>query len=396
MTEGFTKESEIQNLLVEELKRSTIFVRTEPSECRFDCAAYVSEKLVIGTAKKPQLSCHEKFDRYFCRLLWDAYRDEAEIPGEEREALKVKAAGDLKPGDYGYWSKVGNVPEYRLGRKTYGDSTGLWLAVRDECRCPEDEDCPTFAEQYEKHLASLKEGRYAPGLHLFEIKSDGDNHSRLVHQIPQMLMIADYVWLVLGEKQPVPDWLPPFVGILRFRDGTKDFGIERIVHLVKKEPKRHWQTIADQDFLGSLPADALSELLRKWAINGLFRWEKGNVVLDMTKEIGEVLDYIAKLDFERGIQDKDREHFSNLLKLTRERIKAQDFDYAIEHLIGATKLRQGMHEGDLKIRQITNELCYALRQRERAYERLREDLKEREKLGRVDGSGEDKGRDSQS
>jgi hypothetical protein len=397
MAGDFTRESELQELLVAELKRSTIFVRSEPSQCRFDCAAYVTEKLQIGPAKKPQIACHEKFDRCFCRLLWEAYKDEAEIPAEEREALKAKAAKGLKPGESGYWSSVQNVPGFRLGRKAYKDSTGLWLAVREECKCPEDGDCPTFKDQFERHYATLKEGRYAPGLHLFEIKSDGDNHSRLVHQIPQMMGLADYVWLVLGANQPVPDWLPPFIGILRYDETAKEFRIERFVRLVKREPKRHWQTIDDQGFLGSLPADALSELLRKWVINGLFRWEKGNIILDMTKEISEVLDYIAKLDFQKGIKEKDRDRFNNLLKLTRENIKSRDFEYAFEYLLEATKLREGMHDGDLKIRRLTNLLCHAISLRERAYKRLREQIKEREANGPESvRSGENQSQDCQS
>ena len=53
------------------------------------------------------------------------------------------------------------------------------------------------------------------GLHLLEFKSDHDDVNRFLEQLPHYAMLGDYVWLVLGERQKEPKWLPSFVGLFR-------------------------------------------------------------------------------------------------------------------------------------------------------------------------------------
>jgi hypothetical protein len=146
---------------------------------------------------------------------------------------------------------------------------------------------------------------------VFEVKSDGDNHSRLVHQIPQMIFIADYAWLVLGEHQEIPSWLPPFIGIMRFNETSETFAIERMVRLIERTPIQHWQVLEDHEYPIGLHAGAVLRMNQKWIINALFRWKHGELIVDMSDEIDSIMEWVKKVGAklpkteQRSLDDED-------------------------------------------------------------------------------------------
>jgi hypothetical protein len=291
-TEAYTHGDGIQKALVEELKKSTPYVRAEPSACRFDCVAYIPDKLLIGKKDKPQLACVHRYRRFYCYLQWEALREEASISGEEEKALE--SAWLKEHPTEREWTAHYRIPHYRLGDKSFSEPHHLWASFREVCRCDENPDCPSFNENYQE-LHEKYHGHFANGLHVFEIKSDGDDHSRLVYQIPQMIFLADYAWLVLGEKQEIPTWLPPFVGIMRFNEEDKNFSIERIVTLIDRTPTQYWQVLEDHGYPTGLNADDVLSLNQKWIINAIFRWKHKELVVDMTEELENIMEWMKQV-----------------------------------------------------------------------------------------------------
>lgn len=282
--------SDIQGRLHDLLLKSTPYVKTESSVMRFDLAAYISRDIRVGFATDPQLRCSQRFRGNHCKLKWEAMREEAVLSNEERETLTAEAIKgiDRETNHHAYYQALDKVPGFILGDRGWIWDNHLYNATEKECRCDNNEDCPTWLEQYNKEKRELAKGIYLPGLHLFEIKSDLDSYTRLVHQLPAMYGIADYAWLVLGEKQEIPAWLPPWIGVLRFVERGKKFRVERKEHIEKGLPSLHVRWLQEHDTSTTLSPRIIRDLLKKWSINAMFGWDAECVVVDMTPELMEL------------------------------------------------------------------------------------------------------------
>ncbi len=135
-----------------------------------------------------------------------------------------------------------------------------------------------------------------PGLHAFEIKGNLDTHARLIHQIPQMIKVADYVWLVVGSDQKIPDWLPPYISVLRYDDASEDFKYERSC-MVEGATPLYWQTLTEHG-IGETEARTLrflNDFVRKWNVNSMFNFHvRHSQPFDMKEDIELLRQYATK------------------------------------------------------------------------------------------------------
>ena len=279
----------IQNDLVQLLYKSTKFVKAESSVMRFDLAAYIPKGQRVGFQEDLQKPCTEKFNRNHCRLLWQAVREEAKVPEEQYQAelKKVRDEAEAK-GERG-WGLTDSVHPYRLGDLSWKwHEPEMWNSVKDCCKCPNEDDCPTLAKELEEARQESEKGLFLTGLHLFEVKSDMDVEHRLTHQLPAMYGLADYAWLVLGEKWEVPAWLPPWIGVLRYKESDHSFLVERKSKLIKELPAMHIHWLKAHGVSEGLRPSILRHLFYKWSINSMFGWENNMIVLDMTPELQEL------------------------------------------------------------------------------------------------------------
>lgn len=313
--------SDIQKHLLEFLKKYTPYAKTEAGVLRFDVAAYIPEGCYVGFEHDKKLACLKRFKKNHCEIKWDALVEECEeIPKDERERLaqplyqkdledrarrKETDISNLDEDDkeYAMSSALFNTPQKRLGDMTFtntyqGNVTAgsLWNIMKDTCLCDNDMECPTAIKcQEDKITAQKRWGNYF-GLHLFEVKSDKDTFTRLAHQIPLMTFFADYIWLVLGENQPIPEWLPPYVGVLRFvppdgfkveRKGVTSIEATTEMRNRNQRPVLTPHVLFDHDCEVPFSFQDLHTLYKKWFINSIFRWDRENhdVIIDMSKEL---------------------------------------------------------------------------------------------------------------
>jgi len=311
---------EIQDELLKYLKRLTPFVRKEAGVVRFDMAAFIPDGVYVGfiEKKREKVACMERIEKHYCKLKRDALFEECEeIPDEERtkraQPIYEKLIKELEDRRRAYdpnfkieehdreW-KISeakrSVPEVRLGDKEYMNAhSAVWMSMKESCFCDNTPDCPTLIKYEEQKVEARKKWGTLEGFHLFEVKGDKDTFVRLAHQIPTMTFFADYVWLVLAETQSVPEWLPPYVGVLRYLQKEKNFMIERkgVISVTDKESlsnegyrallSKH--VLDDHGFNPLFGWKTLIRLYQKWLINTLFRWENKNdeVTIDMTEEL---------------------------------------------------------------------------------------------------------------
>ena len=323
--------SDIQKHLFDFLKKYTPYVKTEAGVLRFDVAAYIPEGCYVGFEHDKKLACRKRFKKKYCEVKWDALEEECEeISKDERERLaqpryqkNLEDRARLKEVDisnldeddkeYAMHSALFCTPRERLGdmtlTNTYKGSTeadSLWNFMKETCVCDNDMDCPTAIKcEEDKIVAQKRWGNYF-GLHLFEVKSDKDTFVRLAHQIPLMTFFADYIWLVLGENQPIPEWLPLYVGVLRFvpPDGFKveRKGIESIVSNTEmrnrsQRPVLSPHVLFDHDYEVPFSFQDLHTLYKKWFVNSIFRWDRENhdVIIDMSEELKSLVEWVEKL-----------------------------------------------------------------------------------------------------
>jgi hypothetical protein len=264
----------INKHLEELLKTCTPYVRTEASVvCRFDVIAYIPNGKLFPINKSQALMthCYHKFRRNHCLSKWEEIRAQAKM--EFRDYKRYFLYED----------------------KEYEEDTALWMHVKDRCLC-DPSNCKTLEEDIKRWTENRKKYGFMEGLHIFETKSNKDDFSRLDYQIPRMLWVADYVWLVLGQYQPIPMWLPPYIGVIRHYNKDNTFEIERMSGINPHElqyPNCN-NSVLDDHYcnirgLKSKPTALFRNLLRKWQINSLFRWMfEGQIVCDMTEELRQL------------------------------------------------------------------------------------------------------------
>ncbi len=279
-----------------------------------------------------------RFRSKYCQWKWEGFMEEAKIPYEEvaqkkkeiedwydkeHAILQSKYSKDEKGHIPTYdqetgksseywtlqhnlrqqvWDMQSKVPNYRLGDQEFTIESGMWLSLKKFCLCDEDMECPTIVEamknEEEWEHRTIRTFGISKGLHMFEIKSDKDNHDRLEHQILQMIGIADYAWLVLGANQSIPEWLPPYIGILRHEPESKDFLLEKTANYLDHHPTLHRHVLEDNEVSVVRELNAhIRDLLKKWTINSIFRWEnERGMVIDMTEALKQISKDVKRLN----------------------------------------------------------------------------------------------------
>jgi hypothetical protein len=264
--------------LAEYIRQYFPYVLAECSNARYDMVAYLPESVPL--AAKPneneELACIHRYKRYFCDLKKREFegnaREEAQKYNEKENEL-IRLNHNLMPQHD--WSDHSNVMLMHQGKEYVGNQ--LFFAFKDKLKCCENPECEHYKEQA-KNLVLWRHGpALGPGLHIFEIKSDLDVPDRLTHQIPQMMDFADYVWIVLGDKFPVPQWLPPFIGILRYGGG--EWQLERTPTGPQNTPNLYSQCLHGYG-LGESEIKKVSAVLhqvkkmrRAWMINAIFHFD---------------------------------------------------------------------------------------------------------------------------
>lgn len=155
-----------------------------------------------------------------------------------------------------------------------------------KCKCI-GENCPYHNE--------IDIGTLEEGVHLFEVKSNGDSYSKLVQQIPQYTIFGDYVWLVLEDKKP-PKWLPPFVGIIRYKNNNL---------IIEKNPKKLESSIAlktnpikdtEDTVFSTEYSDVVLTYLKYWFVNSAFykRYNRNIIPMESPKDIESFKELIKR------------------------------------------------------------------------------------------------------
>lgn len=269
---GVYRGNHLQSALAAHLKKYTPYVLAEASNARYDLIAYISNEAWFGTPPKrrEELACIHRLERVYCQLKKGALFQEV---------------------DYRH------IPITELWGREFSHTSEIWSEFKDSCKCDNDVQCPAFQEQvFRTRVHSEKNGqvRIGRGLHLFEVKSEKDTLDRLKYQIPQMMDLADHVWLVLASNHEIPAWVPPFIGIIR-HDGKK-FIKERDSDGVRNEPAYYWQVLKYYGMTEaqtkelSIVGHHVHDLYRAWFINSVFHWsgfqEVGHqVVVDMSDQL---------------------------------------------------------------------------------------------------------------
>lgn len=267
---GVMRGNHIQSALISKLKKFTPYVVAEGSLARFDVVAYVRHEALLGKplSEKEELPCFQRFKRVYCHVKERAILDEIDVT----------------------WSKDDNSSESLWGIQT--NHHQVWSEFKDSCKCSQDPSCPTYQSMVRPR--GEKEVNIGAGLHIFEVKSERDTLDRLKYQIPQMMDLGDHVWLVLASNHELPEWLPPWIGVIRHNG--RYFEVERQSDGVRNEPAYYWQALK---YYGMSDAEAkrlsiighhMFRLYRDWFINSVFHWsdynEVGNqIIVDMSNHV---------------------------------------------------------------------------------------------------------------
>lgn len=304
----------IQRHLLKQLQKCTPYVRSEASMiCRYDMAMYIPEmhSPPFEMPEDNKNHCYRLMKRNYCDEKWVEKKNELRIPHEERQH-RVDEIKKEVPDKIFIWD---DVPHFRNNGKEYKTDNGLFKAVKEECKCDPD-GCEHYAKQLDREKKHRESYGFMHGLHLFEVKADMDNHKLLTHQIPNMLSFGNYIWLVLGENQKVPEWLPPYISILRFVEKGKKFKVERHNRIEIKQPIMYRHVLDNQDIpvkIENKELYAFSRLVYKWKLNSLFHFQnQENSIMDMGSELQELLKFLRRFDKKN---EKERErHFQKSLK----------------------------------------------------------------------------------
>lgn len=296
--------SDIQRALRDECRMVSPYVKLEAgTETRFDLAMYLPDGMPFITDEPESYHCWHKFRRIYCRDIWRTAIKEYAIPDEERKQRREELKEKHKDERF----YIPDVPQYRYNGKEYKYEEDFWRskAKKDIALCDQP-NCEWFKERQKDKKAKREEYGFMQGLHLFEIKSDKDKHDLLIHQIPNMIAIADYVWLVLGENQPKPEWLPPYISVLRYKDGK--FTIEHYNEITIKQPPMYRHSFAVQGYkIENSEGYALTRLMRDWRINSMFHFMfEGQIVIDMQDDIEQLLSFLRRADKNKTKQDYEK------------------------------------------------------------------------------------------
>ena len=306
--------SDIQRALRDECLMVSPYVRMEVGTgTRFDLVMFIPDGMPFIVDSPQYAHCWEKFRKIYCKRKWGDIQNNYRISFEEIEKRKKELREQHKEEQYFY----PEVPTYRYKDKEYMIEEDFWRSnAKKELAMCDQMDCEWWNRIQKVHKEEREKYGFMDGLHIFEVKSDKDKHDLLIHQIPNMISIADYVWLVLGENQPIPEWLPPYVSVMRFKDGK--FIIEHKNKLEITQPPTYKDAMKRQGYrVESKEEYSLHRLFRLWRINSMFHYQfEGQIIIDMEEEIDELMSFLERAKkyknknesekFQRNLFDYDK------------------------------------------------------------------------------------------
>ncbi len=261
-----TVEDVLKRRMKELLLKETPYVLEEARFGMFDLAVYVPEDCAFeGLCEALPVSAVRACNRYlldgtcadrkktFLSNYETVYDDQCLLSG-----FKDKATGEV-------------IPE-REFNAMLADKRAMKKRV--SCNAVEQR-CEHLIKQLNTEQCFAQGTKLKQGLHLLEFKSDHDDVNRFLEQLPHYAMLGDYVWLVLGEKQKEPKWLPSYVGI--FRESGEGFVMEKESEYLKRLPPLN-QAVLRESGISGLKGEDLYAFMRKWFINSIFYRADGLVV----------------------------------------------------------------------------------------------------------------------
>ncbi len=269
-----TTEDVLKRRLASILLQETPYVVEEAGLGMFDMAAYIPEDSVIeGLGEGRRLSAIRACNRYqldgTCSEKRRAFLRNFEPVYDERCLLQ------------GFRDKEKGII---LSEKDFHDLVRDKKVVRRLTGCIAGEDgggCEYLEERMKWEKGFLAGYGLRQGLHLFEFKSDHDNVNRFLEQLPHYALFADYVWLVLGQKQKTPKWLPSYIGVYREK-GEGFIKIKEGQFIVRSPPlsravlREYGIDVDDMQLYG---------FIREWLINSIF-YRSNGIAIPMKRHAG--------------------------------------------------------------------------------------------------------------
>ena len=281
-----TVEDVLKRRMKELLLKETPYVLEEARFGMFDLAVYVPEDRAFdGLSESGQVSAVRACNKYLldgtCADRKKAFLSNYEPEYDEQCLLagfRDKATGAL-------------VSERELN-VVLADKRAMKKKV--SCNAAEKR-CEYLIKRLSTEQCFTAGTRLKQGLHLIEFKSDHDDVNRFLEQLPHYAMLGDYVWLVLGERQKAPAWLPSYVGI--FRESGDGFTMVKENSYLKRLPPLNEAVLRESGIAG-LKGEELYSFMRKWFINSIFYRSEG-LVLPM-----DDLDGVLEDKREKGKQSR--------------------------------------------------------------------------------------------
>lgn len=308
----------IQRALLKEMKKSTKYARIEATiSCRFDAIMLLPEETeFFATMENPPLDCIHMKGKTRCYEKYHEVIEKCTIPHAELRKRMDVMQESRKDGERVYWS---DMPAYRHNDREYKTEKSLISKeFRKEVLC-NPEGCELYAKQLEIKKKNNENYNFLPGLHVFEIKSNKDKFDLLQHQIPNMVAIADYVWLVLGDKMKVPEWLPPYISVMVYHSDTKKFTIERQYKIKISNPPMYWQVFQAHGYkIETKELYAFCRMMRAWQINSMFHFMFDSPPpIDMAEDIKELIG-VLKLN-EKKLKKENQASLFSFTETVKER-----------------------------------------------------------------------------
>ncbi|OPY25242.1 MAG: hypothetical protein A4E28_03285 [Methanocella sp. PtaU1.Bin125] len=281
-----TVEDVLKRRMKELLLKETPYVLEEARFGMFDLAVYVPEDCAFeGLCEALPVSAVRACNRY---LLDGTCADRkktflSNYEPEYDDQCLLTGFRDRKTGAL--------IPE-----RDFNDMLADRRSMKKKTSCDAAERrCEYLIKRLSTEQCFAQGTRLKQGLHLLEFKSDHDDVNRFLEQLPHYAMLGDYVWLVLGERQKEPKWLPSYVGIFRERDDG--FVMVKDSQYLKRLPPLNEAVLRECGIEG-LKGDKLYSFMRKWFINSIFYRAEG-LVVPM-----DDLDSVLKEKNEKGKQSR--------------------------------------------------------------------------------------------
>ncbi len=261
-----TVEDILKRRMKELLLKETPYVLEEARFGMFDLAVYMPEDCAFeGLSESGQVSAVRACNHYLldgtCADRKKTFLSNYEPEYDEQCLLtgfRDKPTGTI-------------IPE-----KDFNDMLADRRGMKKKMSCDAAEKrCDYLIKRLTTEQCFSQGTKLKQGLHLLEFKSDHDDVNRFLEQLPHYAMLGDYVWLVLGERQKEPKWLPSFVGL--FRESGEGFVMVKESQYLKRLPPLNEAVLRECGIEG-LKGDKLYSFMRKWFINSIFYRAEGLVV----------------------------------------------------------------------------------------------------------------------